>query len=121
MRTEEPVTRGRHGDGHPNPAEQPTSPIAPSPPTQPPPTQPPPTQPPPTQSNQEEVSDIITENGHQYKIICTQEGSIAHPGNVHKYIVCEYLADHKHWHVTVMPCSIGTRWSDEAHNCVNDE
>nr|WCD24738.1 Tyr p 12 allergen [Tyrophagus putrescentiae] len=89
------------------------------------PTTPPPTHGPthgPTHSPNTEApwTATVIEGGKEYHVTCTQEGPMAHPGNVHKYIICEYQADHKHWHITVMPCAIGTRWHQAIKNCIQD-
>ena len=72
------------------------------------------------QPHPDDSSLTVHEGGKDYVVTCKQEGPMTHPGNVHKYLVCEYLADHKHWHVFVMPCSIGTRWHDSIKNCIQD-
>nr|2MFK_A Chain A, Blo 1 12 [Blomia tropicalis] len=61
---------------------------------------------------------IVHEGGKTYHVVCHEEGPIPHPGNVHKYIICSKSGSL--WYITVMPCSIGTKFDPISRNCVLD-
>ena len=97
---------------------EPTTPEPTTPePTTPEPTTPEPT-PQPTTTEEPKYTTII--DNHVIK--CYKQGPIPHPTNIHKYIVCNYVATEKGggWWVIVMPCPIGTRWHDVLKTCVAD-
>ncbi|OTF82923.1 hypothetical protein BLA29_014546 [Euroglyphus maynei] len=56
-------------------------------------------------------------DGHLIK--CYKQGYLPHPTDVHKYLVCEYIATpNGGWWVHIMNCPKGTRWHATLKNCI---
>ncbi|KAH9525953.1 Cht9p, variant 4 [Dermatophagoides farinae] len=58
-------------------------------------------------------------DGHLIK--CYKQGYLPHPTDVHKYLVCEYIATpNGGWWVHIMDCPKGTRWHATLKNCIQE-
>jgi len=59
-------------------------------------------------------------------IACYKQGKIAYPGDIHKYVVCEYISEGPAagWWIHIMGCAPGTKWKENVKGddgiCVDD-